>query len=813
MPAPVSVCLIVKNEEKQLESCLSSLRPHVEEICVVDTGSTDSTPDIARRFADKFEVYTGCNDSEGRITSFSDARTRSFELATRPWILWVDGDDEVRGAERLGALIQHVDRDRDGRPAMIMLPYEYSHDEYGNVTCLHSRERLVSPKVAFRWTNPVHEVLVPQVPDVHTSKTDDIRIVHRRNQSGKKTENGRNLRILKAHYEKHGESDVRNLYYLGLEYGNVGDVGSAIRFHKRYVELSGWDEERLLAHLEISKHYHAMGDYHSSIEWAMKAILVREDWAEPVFSIAKSYYHLAHRGGPDERRNWERCIHFARQGLAMPPTRTILFVDPMERAFDIHRYLNVALSKVGDVEGAVDSCRTALAVRPDPGLQSNLDLYEVHLAKCKITDSVNGLIRLGKMTPEGAAIVQQVVDGRFEIRGPEAPAIAVPSVLPASEPPPRDPSSKSLDIIMYVGSGPERWNPQTFSAGGLGGSETMAWEMARRLVRLGHRVRFFGDCQGMEGNFEGVEFLDHAKYGRTECDVLLTSRKPDAVDDSHEVKARARVCWVHDVHCGYSVIHSRAVKIDRFLCLSQWHKGYFLNWHSNVHPDQVVVTRNGIDLSRFEGAEDRNPRRIIYSSSPDRGLQTAIYAMPRIREQFPGAELHVFYGFENWIKSCGGDPLQLDLIRHLRALISSFERHGVVFHDRVDQKRLAREFMKSSVWGYPTWFSETSCITAMEAQAAGCRIVTSPIAALNETVGDRGQMIHGDWLSEEYMRNYVGKVVEALSSASDSDRESVKSYARENFGLDSLAQDWSLMLHRIVEEVEWDIVPPYKAVI
>lgn len=812
MPAPVSVCLIVKNEERQLESCLSSLRPHVDEICVVDTGSTDSTPDIARRFADKFEIYTGCNDSEGRIMSFSDARSKSFELASLPWVMWVDGDDEVHGAERLSSLIQHVDQSRDGRPAFVMLPYEYSHDEFGNVTCLHSRERLVSPKAAFRWTGPVHEVLVPQVPDLHTSKTDAVKIVHRRNQSGKQFESGRNLRILKAHYEREGESDVRSLYYLGLEYGNVGDIGASIKFHKRYIELSGWDEEKTLAHLEIARHYQAIGDYGSSIEWALRATQVRENWAEPIFSMAKSYYHLAQRGGPEERRNWEKCIHFAKLGLSMPPTQTILFVNPMERNFEIHKYLNVALSKVQDVEGAIASCRTALSARPDPGMSANLELYEVHQSKCRITESVARLIQLGKMTHEGAAIVQQVVDGRFELIA-ERPAQDSPS------PPPPPPPSKArregglLDIILYVGPGPERWNPVTFAAGGIGGSETMAWEMARRLAKIGHRVRFYGDCAGIEGTFDGVEFLDHSKYGDADCDVLVTSRRPDAVDDSRNIRARARVCWVHDVHCGSGVTYARAVRIDRFLCLSKWHRDYFLNWHSNVHPDQVLVTRNGIDLSRFDGAEIRDPKRIIYSSSPDRGLQTAIYAMPRIRERVPGAELHVFYGFENWIKSCGGDPGQLDLIRHLKALLSSFERHGVVFHDRVDQATLAREFMKSSVWGYPTWFSETSCITAMEAQAAGCRIVTSPIAALNETVGDRGAMVHGDWLSEDYMRGYVDKVVSAMSLGTDDDRESLKRYARDNFGLDSLADEWTSLLNQIVEEVEKDVIPPYKAVL
>src|SRR5688572_15325737 len=102
VPAPVSVCMIVKNEQHQIENCLKSIRPHVAELCIVDTGSKDDTPAICQRYADKFEVYTDANDSEGRITSFSRARQRSFDLASKEWTMWIDGDDEVRGAENLG---------------------------------------------------------------------------------------------------------------------------------------------------------------------------------------------------------------------------------------------------------------------------------------------------------------------------------------------------------------------------------------------------------------------------------------------------------------------------------------------------------------------------------------------------------------------------------------------------------------------------------------------------------------------------------------------------------------------------------------
>jgi glycosyltransferase involved in cell wall biosynthesis len=142
-------------------------------------------------------------------------------------------------------------------------------------------------------------------------------------------------------------------------------------------------------------------------------------------------------------------------------------------------------------------------------------------------------------------------------------------------------------------------------------------------------------------------------------------------------------------------------------------------------------------------------------------------------------------------------------------MLKDHEPHGVVYHGRTPQDQLAADFLKSGVWCYPTWFAETSCITAMEAQAAGLRMVTNPIAALNETVGDRGVLIAGDWLAEDFKGKFTNAVIEALLREGDADRILLQHYAAEHFSWGQIALEWEEMfLSGMSKDLE---LPEYQA--
>src|SRR5258706_2395792 len=100
----VSVTMIIKNEAARLEACLSSVRDLVDEMVVVDTGSSDASVEIAKRLGARVHRFAWCDD-------FSAARNEALRHATKDWIFILDADERLLDEDRnkLRALIDSLD--------------------------------------------------------------------------------------------------------------------------------------------------------------------------------------------------------------------------------------------------------------------------------------------------------------------------------------------------------------------------------------------------------------------------------------------------------------------------------------------------------------------------------------------------------------------------------------------------------------------------------------------------------------------------------------------------------------------------------
>ena len=85
----ISLCMMVRDSAKTLKRAVTSARPFVDEVCIIDTGSVDATPRIARRLADRYEERTWPDD-------FAKARNWTLDLATSDYCLILDSDEYLR---------------------------------------------------------------------------------------------------------------------------------------------------------------------------------------------------------------------------------------------------------------------------------------------------------------------------------------------------------------------------------------------------------------------------------------------------------------------------------------------------------------------------------------------------------------------------------------------------------------------------------------------------------------------------------------------------------------------------------------------
>lgn len=190
----------------------------------------------------------------------------------------------------------------------------------------------------------------------------------------------------------------------------------------------------------------------------------------------------------------------------------------------------------------------------------------------------------------------------------------------------------------------------------------------------------------------------------------------------------------------------------------------------------------------------RNPHRIIYGSSYDRGLWYACDIYDKVKEQvdFDDLEFVVFYGWNTYDAVHKDNP---ERMKWKWELIRKLNKSGIKECGRISHEQLAEEYKKSAIWLYPTGFEEIDCITAKKAQAAGCTPITTGYGALQVSVMDEEK----DWGNKIYSEDnadviddLVARTVEKLNNPeTEKEREARAQKVLNKFGWEAVAKQWS----------------------
>lgn len=264
----VSICLIVKNEEACVEKCLKSVQG-ADEIVVLDTGSTDHTGDIVRKYTDKY--YPNEYKWED---SFCKARNYALTKCTGDWVLSIDADEtlEPRGLAKVKKGVEFAEKHNQKTINCVMVA-NISNNEF-----LFPRLFKRCPEVY--WKGDVHNYL-----SMTDNNKSDIRITYSYSQSHSLDPN-RSLRILKT-VMKENPGNIREAFYLAREYFYRKDYITAIYWYKDYLIRANWPPEWAEGWLMLARCYWEIDKADEAKDACLQAIKINADFQEALLFMSE----------------------------------------------------------------------------------------------------------------------------------------------------------------------------------------------------------------------------------------------------------------------------------------------------------------------------------------------------------------------------------------------------------------------------------------------------------------------------------------------------------------------------------------------
>lgn len=188
----------------------------------------------------------------------------------------------------------------------------------------------------------------------------------------------------------------------------------------------------------------------------------------------------------------------------------------------------------------------------------------------------------------------------------------------------------------------------------------------------------------------------------------------------------------------------------------------------------------------------RDPKKMIYASSYDRGLIYLLNNWPLIRKGCPEAKLDIYYGWDLYDVIHANNPARM---RWKNQMTDMMKQDGITHMGRVGHAELNKAYAMASIFSYPTDFTEISCISAMKAQFYGAIPVVTNFAALKETV-QNGIKVDVDIMTSDGQKTYVEALVALLNDETkqESIRKPMMEFAQKNFGWNLVAEKWSQLL-------------------
>lgn len=754
--ALIELCLIVKDSGEKIVKALESWKKHIDYWTILDTGSTDGTPkrirevlkDIPGKLYEEpqenfyFDCF-GNKEVQQRLISklgrlpfdFAKARNRSLELCSKKceYIITIDDTYVIVNPDLLRKKLENV----KDRPHHAFLIYIHNQ-ELGKPETFNSVQsvRIIRSNKGYKWVNPIHEVLdvgmepVPNITlDNDTYIYDEVAEYYTKRSFDR---HKRDIEVLNVCYENSTEPKVKSRYaYYAAQTAII----------LRDNEASGlWLKRRIDTDPENSTElYHALTQYarytkdRTYSDRAIEMIPQRlEAYLESaLISYSNKCYNVAYA--------------YLKHGLFFHEStrdKEIMFITFKLDIFNMLVKLALRFGHHGDA-----------VVYIKKGLECNGQNEELlkYMDTCKklgiweVYKDVNELVG-GNQDLATNAITKALTNQNEDINGYQ-------EVIFSDKP-----YKRVVFATDATSTGP--WDGNSLN---VRGSETSIIKTANLLATLTtidetgktipkYEVVVFCDtpyqCSKVINNVTWQNINTFEKYlEKTHVDHVISVRSIKIINmlNKYVKTVRNHYFWIHDISIGGESLCLSKIAFRKLIYVSQYQQKAIMD-HFSFPESLCTVIPNGLDIKYIEELEHKTmgwptqkvKNRFIYSSDANRGLFDLLNMFPIIRRLLPGATLHIYCDLQKTDADVfeKGEFRNICLanLQKIRDTIKKSAKDYVVVHGRVGKDKLYRGFAEAEYWFYPCIFTETFCITALEAQYFKCKVICNNLGALGDVV-------------------------------------------------------------------------------
>jgi tetratricopeptide (TPR) repeat protein len=710
------LCIMVKNGGPQFKNMLEENMKYIDRWTILDTGSTDQTIEtihntlVGQKTGELFQEP---------FVNFKVSRNRCLDLAGKSCKFIVMLDDTYILKGDLRKFLNIVRGDQFATSFTLFIRSDDT--EYGS-------NRIIKSHSGLRYIHRIHEVITDKGNNNVVIPLEACHIFDGRFDYMEERTQKRKELDLKLLYEEVEENpcDPRAYYYLAQTYNLLENYEQAFFYFNKRCEFtnSGFIQERVDAAFEAARiaNFKLNKPWNECIALYERAFKIDESRPEPLYFIGIHYFleNNISKAYPYFKKGFEIGYPSHCQ-YSLKPTLSFHFLPKFLVRCCFH-------SSIEDFKLGQQVAEFFLTNNPPTA-----DDYQEILSYYKIFQKLN-------------------------LYDP------IPLQLTVN------PFEKPLFVFLADG-GFHSWSGSNIITSGVGGSETYIIEMARYIQKSNQfQVIVFCNCP-KEEVFENVIYKHLDQYPsfvyQNYIHTCIISRFSEYLPLTCKGQTENVYLVLHDLGPSGNVIPIHP-KLKNIFCLTEWHVTYFTQQFPSL-AHLTVPFYYGIDVNRFLNKNNitKVPYKFIYSSFPNRGLLPLLQMWPSIYEKQPLASLHIFSDVNGkWVNDVAPDHMI-----EVRRLLDQYKHMNIVYHGWVNKQTLANAWHSADIWFYPCIFMETFCLTALEAAMTKTLVITNHLAALQNTVGDRGVIIQGDPMTSEWQNNALQQILHYMDPLHHSQKQ------------------------------------------